>query len=46
MKMFLGTKFDHPIFSTTALKGSIAAFAADAIASAYAEMLFVSQEAN
>ena len=41
MKMFLGDKFDYPIFSSVALKGSLAAFAAPAIASAYAELPLV-----
>lgn len=38
MKMFLGDKFDHPILSSVALKGSLAAFAAPAVASAYADV--------
>jgi hypothetical protein len=38
MKMFLGDRFDYPIFSSVALKGSLAAFAAPAVASAYAEL--------
>jgi hypothetical protein len=37
MKMFLSDKFDHPILSSVALKGSLAAFAAPAVASAYAD---------
>jgi hypothetical protein len=38
MKMFLGEKFGYPIFSSVALKGSLAAFAAPAVASAYADL--------
>jgi hypothetical protein len=38
MKMFLAEKFDHPILSSVALKGSLAAFAAPAVASAYADV--------
>jgi hypothetical protein len=38
MKMYLGTKFDYPILSSIALKGSIAAFVGPAVASAYADL--------
>lgn len=38
MKMFLGERFDYPILSSIALKGSLAAFAAPAVASAYADL--------
>jgi hypothetical protein len=38
MKMYLGDRFDYPILSSVALKGSLAAFAAPAVASAYADV--------
>jgi hypothetical protein len=38
LKMFIGDKFDYPILSSVALKGSLAAFAAPAVASAYADV--------
>jgi hypothetical protein len=38
LKLWLSDKFDYPIFASNALKGSIAAFAAQAVASAYAEL--------
>lgn len=38
MKMFLGERFDYPIFSTVALKNCLAAVAAPAVAAAYADL--------
>ncbi|SIO49786.1 hypothetical protein SAMN05443247_06547 [Bradyrhizobium erythrophlei] len=38
MKLYVGNRFDYPILSSVALKGSLAAFAAPAIASAYADL--------
>jgi hypothetical protein len=38
MKMFLGPKFDYPILASTALKGSLACFAAPAVVAAYADL--------
>jgi hypothetical protein len=38
MKLYLGDRFDYPILSSVALKGSLAAFAAPAVASAYADL--------
>jgi hypothetical protein len=38
MKLYLGDRFDYPILSSVALKGSLAVFAAPAVASAYADL--------
>ena len=47
MKIWVGGQFDYPILSSNALKGSVAAFAAGALATAYqdAPQIETSQEA-
>ena len=38
MKLYVGDRFDYPILSSVALKGCLAAFAAPAVVSAYADL--------
>ena len=38
LKLYLGARFDYPILSSIALKGSVACFAAPAVAAAYADL--------